>query len=136
MASYYEKSPAMIIQKGKRVKYNPFLMPLAGIAIYSMIIPVFILDIWTRIYQAIYFPINEIPRINRKDYVSFERWNLKKLTLLQKIDCVYCEYVNGTLAWTKAVGNQTEVYSCAIKHQFLAKPSDHEKDFTDPSEFK
>ena len=58
-----------------------------------------------------------------------ERWDLKKLSFLQKINCVYCEYANGILAFAKAVGNQTEIYSCAIKHRHALKGHEYEKKF-------
>lgn len=136
MANYYKESPGLVIQKGKRLKYNRLLMPFAAIAIYSMIIPILLLDAWTTLYQFVYFNINGIPMIKKSDYISFERWELGKLNILQKINCFYCEYVNGVMAWAKGVGVQTEIYSCAIKHTHLKKPKEHEKDFYPESKFK
>jgi len=77
----------------------------------------------------IYFTTMEIPKISKKQFVVMERWDLSKLTFWQKINCVYCEYANGILAFAKAVGNQTEIYSCAIKHRHALKQRKHEKDF-------
>ncbi|MEP7103871.1 MAG: hypothetical protein ABI721_04150 [Candidatus Dojkabacteria bacterium] len=137
MPEYYEKeTPALIIQEGKRIKANPFLVPFSSIAIYSVVIPVVLLDVWLTIYQFIYFKINDIPMVKKSDYISFERWDLKRLNWLQKIDCFYCEYVNGIFAWAKGVGIQTEVYSCAIKHTHLKIPKEHEKDFYPESKFR
>ena len=33
------------------------------------------------------------------------------------------------IAWVKAVINQTEIYSCAIKHKKPVKGQDHQNDF-------
>lgn len=136
MATYIKESPAMIIQNDKKLRLRPFFTPLSALAIYSMIIPVFILDIWTTIYQSIYFSITGIPKINKKDYIIFDRWELHKLNLWQRINCVYCEYVNGLLAWAKGVSNQTEIYSCAIKHSARRKGQENEINFYKYKEFK
>lgn len=136
MSKYLQnENVGLIIQKGKRMRMRPWLMPFGLIAIYSMVIPVVLLDLWISVYQFVYFNINGIPMIKKSDYISFERWDLKRLNILQKINCFYCEYVNGVLAWAKGVGIQTEVYSCAIKHTHLKKPKEHEKDFYPESKF-
>lgn len=120
---------ALVIEEGKQLQPSLVLFPLAVISIYFMIIPIVILDISISLYQMIYFTAMEIPKISKKQFVVMERWNLPKLTLLQKINCVYCEYANGILAYAKAVGNQTEIYSCAIKHRHALKRDKHEKDY-------
>jgi hypothetical protein len=128
-------NPALIIQKGKRLQANSLLVPIGGVVIYSMIIPLIIIDVWATIYQFVYFNVMGIPMIKKSDHISFERWDLDKLNLWQKINCVYCEYANGILAWVKAVGVQTEIYSCAIKHTHLKIPKTHEKDYYPESKF-
>lgn len=130
------KNPAVIIEKGKSIKIQPLLIPLATLAIYTMIIPIFILDISMSIYQEIYFTALGIPKIEKKKYVVMERWDLTKLNPLQKVNCVFCEYANGILAFAKAVGNQTEIYSCAIKHRHALKEDRHEDNFYDEKNFK
>ncbi len=130
------KNPILVVEKGKTLKIVPILFPLGTIAIYTMIVPIFILDISTSIYQEIYFTALGIPKIKKKNYVVMERWNLSKLNLLQKLNCVYCEYANGILAFAKAVGNQTEIYSCAIKHRHALKGDNHEDNFYTEGTFK
>ncbi|MBD3280136.1 hypothetical protein GF389_01255, partial [Candidatus Dojkabacteria bacterium] len=100
----------IIPQKNKKLDLprNPILMIVAAVSIYSMILPAMIIDISTVIYQEIYFSIMKIPKIKRVDYLVFDRQKLKQLTPTQKLGCVYCSYVNGILAWCKAVANQTE----------------------------
>lgn len=129
-------NPVIIIEKGKTIRIVPILIPIGIIAIYSIILPIFILDISISIYQKIYFTALGIPKIDKKKYVVMERWNLSKLNLLQKLNCVYCEYANGILAFAKAVGNQTEIYSCAIKHQHALKEDNHEENFYTEGTFK
>ena len=123
------KNIGLVIEDGKRIRPNLLLFPFALLSIYSLIIPIVILDFSVSLYQLIYFTAMEIPKISKKQFVVMERWDLSKLTFLQKINCVYCEYTNGILAYAKAVGNQTEIYSCAIKHRHALKHHKHEKDF-------
>lgn len=130
-------NPIIVVQENKKIKeVSPFLIPLAAISIYSMIIPILILDIWVTIYQFIYFSILGIPKVNRREYVIMDRYNLSKLTFLQKLNCLYCEYVNGFLAYAKAIAAQTEIYSCAIKHTVQPKGQDHESGFYDRKDFE
>lgn len=126
---------SLIPAEGKRFRIRWTLVPLGVIAIYSMIIPIVVLDIWVNLYQHIYFSALGIPKIRKRNYVVIERWDLKKLTFWQKVNCVYCEYANGILAYAKAVGNQTEIYSCAIRHHHALKGHEHEREFYSEKKF-
>ncbi len=108
-------------KKGVNISGNFVIEIISAMAIYSMIIPLFIFSIWTWIYQELYFTLQDIPKVSIKDYVKFDRWDLKKLNHIQKMNCVYCEYANGVVSWGKAVAHQTEIYSCAIKHRHLVR---------------
>lgn len=121
----------IIPQKGKKPELprNPLVMLFAAIAIYSMIVPIVILDITTYIYQETYFYIMNIPKIRRSDYLTFDRHKLAQLSPMQKLGCVYCSYGNGILAWARAVANQTETYSCAIKHIATKEGQEHQSEF-------
>jgi len=113
------------------------LIALFAVAImYGMIIPIIIMDLSTRVYQLVYFNAANIPLIPSSDYISFDRWDLTKLSLIQKINCQYCSYANGIAAWTKAVVNQTELYSCAIKNHHQKNGQEHHKDFISYEEFQ
>lgn len=106
-----------IVQADKIKKPLGFVaQTISSVAILSMIIPLLMIDVTFSLYQAIYFTICDIPKISKKDYITFDRGRLLKLTLLQRMSCHYCDYANGLMAWAKAVANMTEVYSCAIKH--------------------
>lgn len=126
----------IVWQKGKRFKRLDWLrMTIAAISIYSMIIPVALLDLFLWQYQNTYFRLLGIPRIKRSEYVIMDRYDLAGLSVFQRFDCLYCEYVNGVIAYAKDVANQTEVYSCAIKHRVKGKGQEHQKDFYPQSKF-
>lgn len=126
----------IVPQKDTRFKTpDTFRALIAAIFIWSMIGPLIILDICTYIYQEVYFSILEIPKIKRSEYLVFDRFELEKLTLVQKLGCLYCSYGNGILAWAKDVANQTETYSCAIKHNTKKKGQEHQGMYYERSEY-
>jgi len=84
--------------------------------IWSMMIPALLADISVSIYQYICFPIYKIPKVKRKDYVIMDRYNLFYLDKVEKINCWYCEYFNGVVAYVREVGARTEQFWCPIKH--------------------
>ena len=126
----------LIPAEGKKFRVSLLLLPLAIIAIYSMVIPIVILDVWVTFYQFVYFTAMGIPKIKKSEFIVMERWDLSKLTFMQKINCVYCEYANGIFAFAKAVGNQTEIYSCAIRHQHALKDHAYEQQFYSAKKFE
>lgn len=126
----------IVPEKGRVVfKLTVFTAPFAGLAIYSMIIPIMIIDAWTQIYQLVYFGLRGIPFVKRSEFLIMDRFNLKKLTFAQKVNCLYCEYANGVLAWLKAVANQTEIHSCAIKHSVQPLGHEHQQNFYSYNQF-
>jgi hypothetical protein len=94
---------------------NP-LMILTSPVIYSLIIPIALFDIWIMAYQAICFPIYKIPKVRRRDYFVFDRHHLAYLNIIEKINCAYCSYANGAIAFMREVAARTEIYWCPIKH--------------------
>lgn len=84
--------------------------------IWSMMIPALLVDIFVTIYQAICFPIYKIPKVKRKDYVVMDRYNLFYLDRVEKINCWYCEYFNGVIAYVREIAARTEQFWCPIKH--------------------
>lgn len=132
-----KQSSPVLPGKGKIIpKTEPIEGIIAAIMIYSMIIPIIILDIWTLLYQEVYFTIMMIPKIKRADYIIIDRYKLNKLNPWQKLNCIYCGYANGVTAWLKAISNQTELYSCAIKHKYETKGHEHQKEFYEYEEYK
>ena len=92
------------------------LIALSAPVIYSLIIPIALADLWVMAYQAICFPIYKIPKVRRRDYLVFDRHHLAYLNTLEKINCAYCSYCNGAIAFVREVASRTEVYWCPIKH--------------------
>ncbi len=129
--------PALLPRPGRR--YNPVPLPVgifAGLVIYSTAIPLFILDLWVQVYHAIYFPLLGLPPVPRHEFVIIDRGRLARLTLMQKINCVYCDYANGVVAWMKAVVNTTEAYSCAIKHSTRGPGQEHHDGYYDYEKYR
>ncbi|PIV90134.1 hypothetical protein COW46_04560 [Candidatus Gracilibacteria bacterium CG17_big_fil_post_rev_8_21_14_2_50_48_13] len=99
--------------------------------IYAVIIPTLFLDIVLEIYHRICFPLYGIPYVKRSEYIRFDRWKLPYLNIIEKVNCIYCEYVNGFYAYAVAVAGSTELYWCSLKHQSgggFHEP-DHQKNF-------
>jgi hypothetical protein len=80
-----------------------------------MIIPGVILDIFVTAYSWTAFPLYRIPRVKRKDYIVYDRKFLDYLNIIQKVNCLYCSYINGLLAYAIEIGARTERYWCPIK---------------------
>jgi len=91
-------------------------MILTAPVIYSLIIPVVLLDLFVAVYQTICFPVYGIPRVKRTDYIAFDREQLAYLNGLEKLNCAYCAYANGVFAHVREVASRTEEYWCPIKH--------------------
>ena len=92
------------------------LVVLTAPVIYSLIIPFVVIDLWVSIYQAICFRAYGIPQVKRGRYLVFDRAGLAYLNAIEKLNCAYCSYVNGVIAYMREVGSRTEQYWCPIKH--------------------
>ena len=84
--------------------------------IYSIILPVIILDLWVTIYQSMCFPLYRIPKVRRSRYIIVDRHNLTYLHSIEKINCIYCGYVGGVFTYVREIAARTEQYWCPIKH--------------------
>ncbi|MFN3656017.1 MAG: hypothetical protein ACK4UO_02035 [Pseudolabrys sp.] len=94
---------------------NP-LVVLTAPVIYAGIVPFLLLDLFVSAYQAVCFPIYGIPKVKRADYLVFDRHHLAYLNALEKLNCAYCSYANGLIAFTREIAARTEQYWCPIKH--------------------
>uniref|UniRef100_B0SYL0 Uncharacterized protein n=1 Tax=Caulobacter sp. (strain K31) TaxID=366602 RepID=B0SYL0_CAUSK len=94
-------------------------MPL----IYGMALPLFILDVSVSVYQLGCFTAWGIARVKRSDYVVIDRHRLGYLNPVQKLNCVFCGYGNGVIAFAREVTARTEQYWCPIKHALKVKGS-------------
>jgi len=127
----------LVVSKDKKVKIPTFFMKMAAIVFCYSGVPVFLLaDIYVTIFQKTYFRMSGIPQLDRSDFIQIDRHKLPKLSLAQKVNCVYCGYANGVAAYFKAVVNHMEVHSCAIKHILNTPATEHQKDFYERSKFE
>ena len=110
---------------------NPWIVLTAPV-IYSLIVPILLVDLWVMAYQAICFPAYKIPKVRRRDYLIFDRHHLAYLNTIEKINCAYCSYCNGAIAFIREVASRTEVYWCPIKHaRRVLGPHPHYQGFAD-----
>ncbi|MGC1458993.1 MAG: hypothetical protein WA825_12000 [Steroidobacteraceae bacterium] len=92
------------------------LMVLTAPLIYSLILPFALLDAFVTVYQAVCFRVYGVPRVPRGDYMVFDRGLLAYLNAIEKLNCLYCSYANGLIAYVREVASRTEQYWCPIKH--------------------
>ena len=92
------------------------LVLLTAPVVYALIVPLALLDLAVTIYQAVCFPVYGIPKVRRRDYLVFDRYALAYLNALEKLNCAYCSYANGLIAYVREVAGRTEQYWCPIKH--------------------
>ena len=84
--------------------------------IYAMIVPFVMLDLGISAYQAICFPLYRIPTVDRRKYVVLDRHRLRYLNWIEQVNCLYCGYANGLLAYSREIAARTEEYWCPVKH--------------------
>lgn len=83
--------------------------------IYMMIFPIVILDIFITVYHWVSFSLYGIPKVKRREYIVYDRKFLDYLNVVQKVNCLYCSYVNGFFAYSLEISARTERYWCPIK---------------------
>ncbi len=84
--------------------------------IYPMIIPFIMMDILITLYQFICFTLYRIPKVPRSKYIVVDRHHLKYLNAIEKMNCIYCGYINGLISYMREIVARTEQYWCPIKH--------------------
>ncbi len=97
------------------------MIVLTAPVIYSLIVPFVLLDLMVTVYQAICFPVYGLEKAKRSDFVIVDRHRLAYLNLIEKVNCAYCGYGNGVIAYAREVGGRTERSWCGIKHARHAK---------------
>lgn len=100
--------------------------------IYSMMIPAVILDLFLFMYQQTAMRLYRIPLVKRSDYITLERKHLDYLNWVEKLNCIYCSYVNWLFAYAVEIAWRTEKYWCPIKHaKKMTSSHNWEKYFAD-----
>ena len=97
------------------------LQLVAAVVIYLLIFPMMLLDLAVSIFQFVCFPIYGIAKVQRGDYIVMDRHHLGYLNGIEKLNCVYCGYANGLLAYAREIAGRTEEHFCPIKHARIAR---------------
>ncbi|MDD5303583.1 MAG: hypothetical protein PHS14_10795 [Elusimicrobia bacterium] len=109
-------------------RYSLLVSPV----IYSLTVPLLMLDAWLWLYQAVCFPVYGIEKVERSQYILLDRGRLRYLNWLERFNCNYCGYANGLVAYAREVSSRTEQYFCPIKHATrLAGASPRYQEFAD-----
>lgn len=117
----FEKSVIEYHRKLKKNVYRfireaSFLHALTSPVIYSMALPIALLDIAVTLFQFICFPVYGVKKVPRSDFIAVDRHHLAYLNVIEKVHCAYCGYANGVAAYFREVAARTEEYWCPIKH--------------------
>ena len=105
---------------------------LTAPVIYSLIVPVALLDLWVSVYQTVCFRVYGIARVKRSTYIVIDRHHLSYLNGIEKLNCMFCSYANGVFAFVREVAGRTEQYWCPIRHAKRVHGSHtHYRDFVD-----
>ena len=100
--------------------------------IYSMVVPIALIDASFSIYQGLCFPLYGIAHVRRSGYIAFDRQHLAYLNAIEKVNCVYCGYANGVLSYVREIAGRTEQYWCPIRHaKPVREPHAHYLEFVD-----
>ena len=84
--------------------------------VYFLIVPFVILDLSVSLFQRVCFSVWGIARVPRNQFIVLDRHRLAYLNGIEKLNCVYCGYANGVIAYVREVAGKTEQYWCPIKH--------------------
>lgn len=105
--------------------------------IYGMVFPAVVWHIAIEIYHRVCFRLYGIPRVDYREYFVYDRKLLSWLNFWEKINCIYCSYVNNLIRYSSEIGGRTERYWCPIKYyrRISNAHSQYEK-FTDADNVK
>ena len=98
------------------IREGSLLNLLTAPIIYSLLIPLIALDLWTTVYQWVCFPIYGVARVPRRRHFVIDRHRLAYLNGIERLNCTFCSYANGLIAYVREVAACTEQYWCPIKH--------------------
>jgi hypothetical protein len=98
------------------IRESSLLNALTTPVIFSLIVPIALLDLWVSVYQRVCFPIYGIARVPRSAYIVIDRQQLAYLNGIEKANCVFCGYANGVFAYVREIAGRTEQYWCPIRH--------------------
>jgi hypothetical protein len=98
------------------LRTSPLATVIVAPAVYALVVPLALLDLGVYVFQLVCFSAWGVERIERSDYVIFDRHRLAYLNAIEKLNCVYCSYANGVIAYAREAASRSEQYWCPIKH--------------------
>lgn len=117
-----------------------FLVVLTAPFIYSTFFALLILDISLTLYQWICFPVYGLDRVKRREFIVIDRHQLDYLNVLEKLNCVFCGYATGLLAYSMEIAGRTEAFWCPIKHAAMTRGlharTEEFADYTDAATYR
>jgi hypothetical protein len=114
------------------VRQGSVLNLLTAPLLYSLVVPLALLDLWVTLYQVICFPAFGIAHVPRRRYFALDRHRLAYLNGIEKLNCTYCSYANGLIAYVREVAARTELYWCPIRHaRRVPEPHRHYRHYFD-----
>jgi len=102
------------------IAHGSVLNLLTAPIIYTLVVPLVVLDAWITLYQWLCFPLYGIAVVSRSRYFVMDRHKLAYLNAIEKVHCTYCSYANGLIAYAREITARTEQYWCPIKHARVA----------------
>jgi len=98
------------------LRRSPLAALIVAPAVYGLIVPLVILDVGVTLFQAVCFTAWGMQKIRRANYVIVDRHRLAYLNGIEKLNCAYCGYANGVIAYAREAASRSEQYWCPIKH--------------------
>jgi hypothetical protein len=89
---------------------------LTGPVIWCALVPTLLLDAYITLYQWVCFPAYGIPKVKRSEFIVMDRHHLPYLNGFERLNCFYCSYFNGLIAYIQEIAARTEQHWCPIKH--------------------
>lgn len=83
----------------------------------SLLVPLFVLDLWLRACQSVVFPAYRIAKAPRDRYFSFDRSGLAYLDSEERLACRACSYAHGVLAYAREAVARAEQFLCPVQNQ-------------------
>lgn len=98
------------------LRHSPLATLIVAPAVYGLILPLVLLDVGVYVFQLVCFTAWGMERVRRSDYVIVDRHRLAYLNGIEKLNCAYCGYANGVIAYAREAASRSEQYWCPIKH--------------------
>ncbi len=98
------------------LRHSPLATLIVAPAVYGLILPLVLLDLSVYVFQLVCFTAWGMERVRRSDHVIVDRHRLAYLNGIEKLNCAYCGYANGVIAYAREAASRSEQYWCPIKH--------------------